>query len=50
MKIVNFSARIVCDEDGVNPVHLCEEIQSYLNSNHSVYDENSQEYVNGKVV
>ena len=46
MKIVNFSARIVCDEDGVNPVHLCEEIQSYLNS----INPYSQEYVNGKVV
>ena len=50
MKIVNFSARIVCDEDGVNPVHLCEEIQAYLNSNHTVYDEDSQEYANAKVI
>ena len=50
MQIVNFSARIVCDEDGVNPVHLCEEIQCYLNSNHTVYDEDSQEYANAKVI
>ena len=50
MQIVNFSARIVCDEDGVNPVHLCEEIQSYLNSINLLYHPYSQEYVNGKVV
>ena len=49
MQIVNFSARIVCDEDGVNPVHLCEEIQCYLNS-HTGYDEDSQEYANAKVI
>ena len=50
MKIVNFSTRIVCDEDGVNPVHLCEEIQAYLNSNHHLYDEDSDEFVPAKVI
>ena len=50
MQIVNFSARIVCDEDGVNPVHLCEEIQAYLNSNHHLYDEDSDEFVSAKVI
>ena len=49
MQIVNFSARIVCDEEGVNPLHLCEEIQAYLNSNLSYYDEDLDEHVDAKV-
>tara|TARA_B100001996_G_scaffold254028_1_gene197265 strand:- start:796 stop:1008 length:213 start_codon:yes stop_codon:yes gene_type:complete len=38
MKTVNYTFRIVCDtEDAPNPVHLCEEIQCYLNANKSDY-------------
>ena len=37
--ILNFSVRIECDAEGVNPLHLCEEIQAYLNSNLSYYDD-----------
>ena len=34
MKQITFSCRIVCDDnDGINGLHLCEEIQAYLNSN-----------------
>ena len=44
--ILNFSVRIECDAEGVNPLHLCEEIQAYLNSNLSYYDE---EHVDAKV-
>ena len=40
MKTFTYSFRIVCDtEDAPNPVHLCEEIQVYLNSNLSYYDD-----------
>ena len=42
--ILNFSVRIECDAEGVNPLHLCEEIQAYLNSNHHLVDENSDDY------
>ena len=38
--ILNFSVRIECNSEGVNPLHLCEEIQAYLNSNHHLLDEN----------
>lgn len=48
--ILNFSVRIECDAEGVNPLHLCEEIQAYLNSNHHLYDEDSEHYVDAKVV
>ena len=48
--ILNFSVRIECDAEGVNPLHLCEEIQAYLNSNHHLLDENSDDYVNAKVL
>ena len=45
-----YSFRIVCEEnDAPNPVHLCEEIQCYLNSNLSYYDDDSQEHVNCQV-
>jgi len=50
MQTVNFSVRIVCDEEGVNPLHLCEQIQEYLDSNHHLYDEDSDEFVPAKVV
>ncbi len=33
MQTLTFSCKIQCDDDGVNPLHLCEEIQAYLNSN-----------------
>tara|TARA_B100000287_G_scaffold215769_1_gene203523 strand:+ start:6382 stop:6591 length:210 start_codon:yes stop_codon:yes gene_type:complete len=50
MKQIEFSCRIVCDDDdGINAYHLCEEIQAYLNSNHHLYDEDSDEYANAKV-
>lgn len=31
MQTLNFTCKIQSDE-GVNPLHLCEEIQAYLNS------------------
>ena len=34
MKEYTYSFRIVCeDNDAPNPVHLCEEMQAYLNNN-----------------
>ena len=51
MKTLNYSFRIVCeDNDAPNPVHLCEEIQAYLNSNLSYYDDELDEHVNAEVV
>ena len=45
-----FQCRIQLDDDAqVNPVHLCEEIQAYLNAHVSNYDEDTQDYVNAKV-
>ena len=50
MKEYTYSFRIVCDtEDAPNPVHLCEEIQAYLNSNLSYYDDELHEHVNAEV-
>tara|TARA_B100000427_G_scaffold58532_1_gene45946 strand:- start:913 stop:1122 length:210 start_codon:yes stop_codon:yes gene_type:complete len=50
MKQITFSCRIVCDDnDGVNGLHLCEEIQAYLNSNLSYYDDDLDENVNAEV-
>ena len=51
MKTINYTFRIVCeDNDAPNPVHLCEEIQVYLNSNLSYYDDELGEHVNAEVV
>ena len=51
MKQITFSCRIVCDnDDGINGLHLCEEIQAYLNSNLSYYDDELGEHVNAEVV
>jgi|TARA_B100001996_G_scaffold231811_1_gene178877 hypothetical protein len=48
--VKDFTFRIVYDsEDALNPVHLAEEIQCYLNSNHSIRDDDSQDYVNAEV-
>ena len=48
---ITYSFRIVCeDDDAPNPVHLCEEIQAYLNSNLSYYDDELGEHVNAEVV
>ena len=45
-----YSFRIVCEEnDEPNPVHLCEEIQAYLNSNLHLYDDDLDEHVNCQV-
>ena len=33
----------------MNPVHLCEEIQAYLNAHVCNYDEDTQDHVNAKV-
>ena len=45
-----FSCRIqLGSDDDINPVHLCEEIQAYLNAHVSNYDEDTQDYVNAKV-
>ncbi len=50
MKQITFSCRIVCDnDDGINGLHLCEEIQAYLNSNLSYYDDELHEHVNAEV-
>ena len=50
MKSAIFQCRIQLDDDAeVNPVHLCEEIQAYLNSNLSYYDEDLDEHVDAKV-
>jgi len=50
MKQITFSCRIVVDDnDGINGLHLCEEIQAYLNSNLSYYDDELQEHVNAEV-
>ena len=51
MKTINYTFRIVCeDNDAPNPVHLCVEIQVYLNSNLSYYDDELGEHVNAEVV
>ncbi len=51
MKTYNYSFRIVCEDgDEPNPLHLCEEIQAYLNSNLSYYDDELDEHFNAKVV
>tara|TARA_B100000287_G_C20029017_1_gene541722 strand:+ start:290 stop:499 length:210 start_codon:yes stop_codon:yes gene_type:complete len=51
MKTIEYTFRIQIDtEDAPNPVHLCEEIQAYLNSNVSYYDEDLDENVNAEVV
>ena len=50
MKTINYTFRIVCeDNDAPNPVHLCEEIQVYLNSNLSYYDDSLDKHVNAEV-
>ena len=46
-----FQCRIVLsDDDDLNPVHLCEEIQAYLNSSTDYLEENTDEYANAKVI
>ena len=52
MKSAVFSVRIQFDDDNdpINPVHLCEEIQAYLNSWHCAYDETGDQYQDAKVV
>ena len=46
-----FSCRIqLGDDDSINPVHLCEEIQAYLNSSTDYLEETTDEYANAKVV
>ena len=46
-----FSCRIqLGDDDTINPVHLCEEIQAYLNSSTDYYEESTDEYKDAKVV
>ena len=50
MKEYTYSFRIVCeDNDAPNPVHICEEIQAYLNSNLSYYDDELGEHINAEV-
>ena len=50
MKTFTYSFRIVCeDNDAPNPVHLCEEIQCYLNSNLDYYDDELGEHINAEV-
>ena len=52
MKSAVFQVRIQLDDenDPINPVHLCEEIQAYLNSWHSQLDESTDEYQDARVV
>ena len=46
-----FSCRIqLGDDDTINPVHLCEEIQAYLNSSTDYLEETTDEYANAQVV
>ena len=46
-----FSCRIqLGSDDDINPVHLCEEIQAYLNSSTDYYEESTDEYKDAKVV
>ena len=46
-----FQCRILLSEDdNLNPVHLCEEIQAYLNSSTDYYEETTDEYHNAKVI
>ena len=46
MKLVTYSFRIVAEDgDEPNAVHLCEEIQAYMNSNLSYYDEVDEEKI-----
>ena len=48
MRTLTYSFRIEVGEDDVpNPVHLCEEIQAYLNSWHSGNDEYQDANVTG---
>tara|TARA_B100000131_G_scaffold160059_1_gene155028 strand:- start:23191 stop:23403 length:213 start_codon:yes stop_codon:yes gene_type:complete len=50
LKTYIYSFKIECENnDEPNPVHLCEEIQCYLNSNLSYYDDELQEHTNAKV-
>ena len=50
VKEFTYSFRILCEhDDAPNPVHLCEEIQAYLNSNLSYYDDDLDEHVNAEV-
>ena len=50
MKEFTYSFRILCEhDDAPNPVHLCEEIQAYLNSNLDYYNEELGEHVNAEV-
>ena len=50
MKLVTYSFRIVAEDgDEPNPVHLCEEIQAYLNSKLSYYDD-EESRVNAEVI
>ena len=52
MKSAVFQVRIQLDDDNdpINPVHLCEEIQAYLNSWHCQLDESTDEYQDARVV
>ena len=50
MTQATFTVRINVDNDSdLNPVHLCEEIQAYLNSNLSYYDDELGEHINAEV-
>ena len=49
MKQINYSCNIILDnEDDVNGEHLCEEIQSYLNS--AYYYDEEEKVVKAKVI
>ena len=49
--IINYTFQIECDhDDAPNPVHLCEEIQAYLNAHVCIDDGGSGQFVDAQVV
>ena len=52
-QVINYSFRIEIvgeNDDAPNPVHLCEEIQAYLNAHICMDDGGSGEFVDAQVV
>tara|TARA_B100001094_G_scaffold121728_2_gene117522 strand:- start:1652 stop:1867 length:216 start_codon:yes stop_codon:yes gene_type:complete len=51
-QVINYSFRIevVGDTDAPNPLHLCEEIQAYLNAHVCLDDGGSGEFADAQVV
>ena len=50
-QVINYTFKIECDnDDAPNPVHLCEEIQAYLNAHVCIDDGGSGQFVDAQVV